>query len=310
MQTICVTGAGGYIGSVLCGYLLNNGYKVLAVDNFYYKNQQGVFQYIGTPGFSLINTNVVNVKDFYSKEISCFVPLAAIVGAPACDVFPHYSIKTNYQAIVDLVRQLSPEQRLIFMNTNSGYGATDGDVPCKETDKLTPISHYGKTKCDAEVNVLEHTRSVVFRLATVFGASPRMRFDLLVNDFTEKLITEGRLVLFEPNFKRSLVHVRDVCRSILFAISHQRMRGVYNVSALSLTKQELAERICEEIGISKFSVIQGLGEDPDKRNYQVCTDKILEAGFRFAYSLEDGIREVAKICSLTTKEERRKMRNA
>jgi nucleoside-diphosphate-sugar epimerase len=219
----------------------------------------------------------------------------------------------NEDSIVGLIKTLSPHQRVVYPNTNSGYGQTDGTSQVTENDPVNPISCYGLTKCAAEKAVLEHPNSVCFRLATVFGVSPRMRLDLLVNDFTYKIshFDAKPFQLFEPHFKRNFVGVRDVSRAFMFMLGYD-YTGVYNLGlpTANLSKIELAHRICHVLNVPKEAVYIGKGKDPDQRNYIVSNDKILSTGFKFRHELDDGIREVARLCPLLSPAEILSARNA
>lgn len=331
MANILVTGCAGYIGSVLCQELLAAGHHVVGVDNLIYNNGQTILPLLGHPQFQFINEDVRNANAVYEqagKTADVIIPLAALVGAPICQNRPIAAEQINFQAVADLCDLMSPWQLLIYPNTNSGYGQTDGDRPCVETDTLSPISIYGRTKCRAEQYVLDHhERTTVFRLATVFGASPRMRMDLMVNDFTQQLVdirerirlgcqgTDNTFHIFEPHFKRNFVHVRDVSRVFKFAITSfltdNHMPGVYNfgLPESNLTKLELAHAICQVIGLDKSVVVEGDGKDPDQRNYIVSNIKILNQGFSFNHCLRKGIREVQEICSMFSGAALKKMNN-
>jgi nucleoside-diphosphate-sugar epimerase len=225
------------------------------------------------------------------------IPLAALVGAPLCARDPDAACSVNVGAVQLLLSLRSKEQWVIFPNTNSGYGLGQDAAECTEETPLRPISLYGRTKCEAEQFVLEAGNSIAFRLATVFGVSPRMRLDLLVNDFTYRAVTDGFVVLFEAHFKRNYIHVRDVAHAFLHSIDNfSAMRGEpYNVglSDANLSKQELCEHIKQHVPGFHF-VEAALGEDPDKRNYIVSNAKLEATGFQPRHSLDDGINELLK----------------
>ena len=310
---------------------------VIGIDNLMYNNGSALLPLLGDRNFVFERLDARDAASLYAEigwEADVILPLAALVGAPVCANKPLAAKQVNFNAVADLCDLMSPHQFLIYPNTNSGYGQTDGDRPCLETDPLNPISVYGKTKCGAEEYVLSRNgRSVVFRLATVFGASPRMRMDLMVNDFTRKLWTvQNRLRhrqtlekeplipsqqriwdnlaptlgIFEPHFQRNFVHVRDVANAFCFAmesqLSDRPLSGVYNLGLpdSNMTKLELAHTICDVLGMSRECVTESVGKDPDQRNYIVSNDKILTTGFEFQHSLNRGIREVEQICRMTS----------
>lgn len=316
---VLVTGNAGYIGSQLVGCLLSEGYGVVGVDNLMYDNMRSVLPYLGDKNFLFFRENVASrerMKSFV-QYADVIIPLAAIVGAPACDKNPAYAKQVNYEAIRDMVKDARKDAIIMYPNTNSGYGQTDGKHYCTEDEPMNPVSVYGRTKCDAEKAVLDHPNPVVFRLATVFGASPRMRMDLMVNDFTEKLTRikmalNGHLEIFEPHFWRNYVHVRDVCRAFLNLIGHPfDPRGAFNLGhpEANLTKLQLAHKICEQIRLTKDAVVIGDGIDSDRRNYLVSNERILATGFKFLHSLEDGILEVETIAKNLSPAVTAKMRN-
>jgi nucleoside-diphosphate-sugar epimerase len=309
MITVLVTGAAGYIGSVLCPQLLDAGFKVIAVDSLMFNNGHAVLPCLGHKNYEFYRHNVTFsplLKRLVPKA-DVIIPLAALVGAPLCDQYPSEARKVNYKQVADIIDaahdKLERLPLIILTNTNSGYGQTDGTSEVTEEDPLNPISIYGQTKCDAEALVLEYERGITFRLATVFGASPRPRLDLMVNDFTTKLSvikdrrcpTDTTLEIFEPHFMRNFIHVRDVARAIIHAIDNcEDMVGAYNLGHpdCNMSKMQLAERICQVIGLDKKSITVGVGEDKDKRNYIVSNQKILRVGFRFENDLDKGISEV------------------
>jgi nucleoside-diphosphate-sugar epimerase len=231
------------------------------------------------------------------KNADVVIHLAAIVGAAACDRDPALAESVNLGAVRLLNRLRSPQQLVIFPNTNSGYGATTGESFCTEETPLEPISLYGRTKVDAERLLLDSPNAIALRLATVFGFSPRMRLDLLVNHFVHAAVKEGYLVLFEKDFKRNFVHVRDVADCLLHAIAERgRMVGhVFNLGldSANVSKEELAH--CVKRHVPNFYIhFAPIGQDPDKRNYVVSSAKLRGVGFEARRSLDDGIRELIK----------------
>ncbi len=298
-ERVLITGGAGYIGSFLIGYLLEQGYHVTCLDTLSLK-QHSLLHYASNDHFSFIYGDVRD-KALLSSILPSFdliIPLAAIVGAPACDARPHDAQTINYDAIALLDQLREPHQKIIYPTTNSGYGTKTGDLYCTEETPLEPISLYGRTKVDAERYLLESQKdAITFRLATVFGISPRMRVDLLVNDFVLKAMREGYIVIYEKDFKRNYIHIKDVARAFVHAIENfETMKNqAYNVGLedANLSKAELAEKIKEYI--PGFEIIyKDIGQDPDKRNYIVSNKKIMTAGFLPMYSLDYGIQELIK----------------
>ncbi len=231
------------------------------------------------------------------KKADVLIPLAAVVGAPACDRDSWLARSVNFEAIQMLNRLRSPSQLVIFPTTNSGYGSQSSEVFCTEETPLEPISLYGQTKAQAETLLFETPNVISLRLATVFGMSPRMRLDLLVNHFVYTAVTEGYIVIFEKDFKRNYVHIRDVADCFLHCIGHSsRMVGrAYNVGldSANLSKAELASKVKEYVP-NFYIHFSEVGSDPDKRNYIVSNQRLREAGFEAKRSLDDGIKELLK----------------
>ena len=229
------------------------------------------------------------------KDADVIIPLAAVVGAPACDRDPWLAQSLNRDAVLMINKLRSPSQLILYPNTNSGYGTRSGDLFCTEDTPLEPISLYGKTKCEAELAILASPNSITLRLATVFGASPRMRIDLLVNHFVYAAVTDGYIVMFEKDFKRNFVHIRDVADCFVYAIANSgKMLGrAFNLGldAANISKGDLAFKIKQHV--PKFFIhCSEIGSDPDKRNYIVSNQRLREAGFEAKRSLDDGIREL------------------
>jgi len=294
---VLVTGAAGYLGSILCEHLLDKGYRVHGIDNMMY-GVASLFHLCSNPRFTFERGDVRNEALITRavKDADVIVPLAAIVGAPACDRDPVMSTAVNLDAIRFINSVRSPSQRLIYMNTNSGYGISSGEVHCTEDSPLEPISLYGRTKVDAERAVLDSPNTVVLRLATVFGASPRMRLDLLVNHFCYAAVTDGFLVIFEKDFKRNFVHIRDVADAIGYAIETEAMTGrPFNLGldSANLSKEELALKVKAQVP-GFFLHFAAIGQDPDKRNYIVSNQRLREAGFEATRTIDDGIAELVK----------------
>ena len=297
-QHILVTGGAGYIGSILCEHLVDAGYQVTAVDNLMY-DQHSLFHLCANPRFDFVLGDVRDegLMRCVVKEADVLIPLAAIVGAPACDRDPWLARSVNLEAVRLLKRLRSPRQLVVFPNTNSGYGTSSGDVFCTEDTPQEPISLYGQTKVQAETELLDSTNAITLRLATVFGISPRMRVDLLVNHFVYAAVTDGYIVIFEKDFKRNYIHIRDVADCFVHCIEHaDRMVGrPYNLGldAANLSKEELALKIKEYVPNFRIHFSE-VGSDPDKRNYIVSNQRLREAGFEARRSLDEGIKELLK----------------
>ena len=292
---VLITGGAGYLGSVIVGKLLNAGDEVVVLDKLLF-NQTSLLQYTSNPNFKFIYGDVRNEKllEQLCMEADVIIPLAAIVGFPACAADPQLAKEINFKQIVNIVR-FSKGKKILYPNTNSGYGIAEGQSECTEESPLTPISVYGQTKCDAENFLRTSTDAITFRLATVFGVSPRMRTDLLVNDFTYKAITDKYIVVFERNFKRNFIHVEDVASAFVFMLyNYDFYKGeVFNVglSSANLSKQELLEKI--QSHVNDFAVsYNDYYEDPDKRDYIVSNAKIEETGWKPEWDLDRGIKQL------------------
>lgn len=291
---VLITGGAGYLGSTLSEYLLDKGYSVTVFDNLLYK-QLSLLHLFKRNGFKFILGDVRDTETLTEqvRQHDVIIPLAAIVGMPACKANPQLAVDVNYQHIANIVNVLTDTQKLILPNTNSQYGSSDQIIT--EESPFNPLSLYAQTKCDAENTVLKNGNGVVLRLATVFGVSPRMRRDLLVNDFVYKSIVDGYLVLFEAHFKRNYIHVQDIAQTFEFMIAnYDKCKGhAFNVglSTANLSKLELAEKIKEYI--PNLVIKQDdFKEDFDKRNYIVSNDKIEKLGWKPVYSLEYGITQL------------------
>jgi len=297
-QNVLVTGAAGYLGSILCEHLLDAGYRVTALDALIF-GEQNLNHLCAHPDFDFVRGDArdESVLRPLVKQADVLIPLAAIVGAPACDLDPLMATSVNRDAIAMLCNLRSNSQLIIYPTTNSGYGTKTGDVFCTEESSLDPISLYGRTKVEAEEIVLAAGNSITLRLATVFGMSPRPRLDLLVNHFTYAAFFDGYLVIFEKDFKRNYVHIRDVADCFIHCIrnSDAMIGKPYNVGldAANLSKEELALKIKEHIP-GFYIHFSEVGSDPDKRNYVVSNQRLCEAGFSAKRSLDDGIRELIK----------------
>jgi len=298
VKKVVMTGAAGYLGSVMCGRLLEAGYSVMALDNLMY-GQQSLLQYCHNPRFDFVLGDARDRRTMRRllKDADAVIPLAALVGAPACDRDPLLARSVNTDAVRMLLELRSPNQLVIFPNTNSGYGAQSGDIYCTEDTPLDPITLYGRTKVETETAVLDAPNTVAFRLATVFGVSPRMRIDLLVNHFVYAAVTDGYIVVFEKDFKRNYVHIRDVADCVVYALEHsETMVGrPYNLGldAANLSKGELALKVKDHVP-GLYVHFSEIGADPDKRDYIVSNARLREAGFEAKRDLDIGITELLK----------------
>ena len=297
-QHILVTGGAGYLGSIMVPVLLDAGYRVTVLDNFMFK-QNPLAHVCANPDFDVVRGDARDealIKEIL-KDVDVVIPLAALVGAPLCNMDPLGTETINRDAVVMLTKLMSKDQRILMPITNSGYGIGEKGKFCTEETPLRPISLYGTTKVEAEAAVLERGNAISFRLATVFGMAPRFRLDLLVNDFVYRAVHDRAVVLFEADFKRNYIHVRDVSNAFLHGLNNfDAMKDEpYNVglSDANLSKRELCEKIHEHL--PSFVFLEApIGEDPDKRDYIVSNEKIEATGFKPAFSLDDGIRELIK----------------
>ena len=295
---ILITGGAGYLGSVITGRFLNAGHEVVVLDKLIF-NQTSLLGYTANQNFKFIHGDVRNVAllEKLCNDADVIIPLAAIVGFPACNAEPELAKEINYHQIQNIVRfTRHKNKKIIYPNTNSGYGVSKNESVCTEESPLTPISIYGHTKCDAEKFLREFdSNAVILRLATVFGVSPRMRVDLLVNDFTYKAITDKYIVVFEKTFKRNFIHVQDVASTFLDMVERNDIHKgeTYNVglSSANLSKEELLEKI--KVYVPDFAITYNdFYEDPDKRNYIVSNEKLEATGWKPQWDLDRGIKEL------------------
>lgn len=295
---VLITGGAGYLGSVITDKMLKAGHTVTVIDNLLF-NQIAPLQFTSNKNYNFIYGDVRNEK-LLRHEVGIhdvIIPLAAIVGFPACAKDPKLAWEVNFKQIETILDTIGDEQIILYPNTNSGYGIGVGQTECTEESPLNPISVYGESKCAAEKLLLECSSAICFRLATVFGTSTRMRTDLLVNEFVYKAMTDKYITVFEKHFKRNFIHIQDVANVFLWALdNYETMRhNVYNVglSNANLTKQELLETIQKYIPDFAISY-NDFYEDPDKRDYIVSNEKLEKTGWKPQYSLEDGITELMK----------------
>ena len=301
MKNILITGGSGYIGSVLVPKLLELGYDVTVIDDLIYSN-----------GYSLINNIQYNKFEFVKGDIrdktlikslitkaDCIIHLAAIVGYPACEKNKELATSVNEKATINISKMLSNDQLIICSSTGSNYGEVIGEI-CTEETKLNPLSHYGKTKTIAELHLLNNNKTIVFRFATAFGLSPRMRMDLLINDFVYQAVVNKYLLMFEKDFKRTFINIQDIAKSFLFAIDNAEdmSSNIYNVGdeINNYAKEDIALMIKSKIDY--YLHFAEFGEDLDKRNYEVSYDKIKQLGFRAEVSTMEGIDELIKTMPL------------
>ena len=295
---ILVTGGAGYLGSIMVPDLLAAGHSVTVLDNFMYQ-QAGLNHVCNDPKFNVVRGDIrieSTIKPLL-KHADIVIPLAAYVGAPLCSKDPVGAQTVNHDAIMMMLKHVSREQRVLMPTTNSAYGSGDENNFCTEDSPLRPISRYAIDKVEIEKELMQHPNTISFRLATVFGMSPRMRLDLLVNDFVYRAVNDRFIVLFESHFKRNYIHVRDVSRAFLHGIANfDRMKDqIYNVglSEANVSKRELCEHIHRQL--PGFVFIEApVGNDPDQRNYIVSNAKIENSGFRTSVGLEAGIGELIK----------------
>lgn len=299
MYKILVTGGAGYIGSIMVDKLLQEGYEVTVFDNFLYK-QNSLFHLGHHDKLSIIRGDITDlplIKEVLSKA-DIIIPLAALVGAPVTSLYKKTSRIINYEAPIEMFNQISKNQLVLMPTTNSAYGSGSDNEVFDEESKLNPISNYAIDKVDLEKKLLDNQNSISFRLATAFGCSPRLRLDLLVNDFTYRALSQRSIILFESHFKRNFIHVQDIANVFIHAIKNFNVmkNNIFNIglSDANLSKKELCLKIQEYV--NEFEIIENnYTKDPDQRNYVVSNKKIESYGFKPSYSLDFGIKELIRV---------------
>jgi nucleoside-diphosphate-sugar epimerase len=298
MSHILVTGGAGYLGSTMVPALLAAGHHVTVLDNFMFR-QTSLHHVCADPKFTAVkgDIRIESVIAPLLKKADIVIPLAALVGAPMCNADPVGARTINHDAILTMLKLLSPNQRVLMPTTNSAYGTGDEHNFCTEESPLKPISIYAREKVAVEDALMQREHAISFRLATVFGMSPRMRIDLLVNDFVHRAVHDRFVVLFEGDFKRNYIHVRDVAKAFLHGIeNYDAMRGhIYNVglTEANVSKRELCQRIHQQL--PEFVFIDApVGKDPDQRNYIVSNAKLEATGWAPSVGLDAGIAELIK----------------
>ena len=297
---ILITGGSGYLGSVITDMLVNRGFNVTVLDNLSY-SQNTLFNLIHKKNFRFLFGDVTNAS-FMQRLVSenffdYIIPLAAIVGFPVSEQKPELTWLVNHTSIREMLKHTDKKTRILYPCSNSGYGLTTGQIECDENTEIAPVSTYGKSKVEAEGDIIRHGNSISMRLATLYGFSQRMRTDLMVNDFVLKAVRDKSIVLFERKFKRNFLHVRDAARCFIWSmLNWDRMKNeIYNVGHpdYNLNKDELCEII--KAKVPGFQTFYGeIGSDPDKRNYIISNKKILSTGFDFRYPLDYGIEELVR----------------
>lgn len=309
MRHCLVTGGAGYLGAVLVDHLLRGGYRVTVLDNFMY-GQTSLAHLVCYSQLEIVRGDACEAYRML-RNVDIIIPLAAIVGAPACAAAPVAAENTNLFAVRKLCEASSQAQLIIIPTSNSGYGV-GGEEMCTEESPLRPVSLYGRTKVEAEKIVMDRGTSVSLRLATVFGTAPRTRLDLMVNDFAYRAATDGVLTLFEPHFRRNFVHVRDVARAFMHVIRDQApVDQIYNVgdTRANMTKAALAEKIKQRVPSLAIREIYN-AEDPDKRDYMVSNVKFEATGWRPVFSIEQGIDEIVRAAPMLRAAQLGALRNA
>ena len=310
-ERVLVTGGAGYLGSTLVPMLLQQGYIVVVYDKFLW-GVGSLLAHAGNPHLKVIRGDILDKKHLANQMSDCdiIIHLAAIVGYPACESFKELAEAVNLQGTQNVVDNLLPGQQLIYASTGSCYGAVENGL-CSEKTPINPLTLYGRTKAEGEKLVLE-AGGVALRLATVFGISPRLRLDLLVNDLTYKALTVKHFDLYQGGFHRTFLHVKDAAYAFLFAVENfEKMEGeAFNVGdeTMNFSKSDVAQFIQEAVPECRITESCN-GEDKDKRDYQVSYKKIKSLGYSSTITVQEGIQELLKILPHVTPEEAKKARN-
>jgi len=292
---VLVTGGAGYVGTTLVPQLLKAGYEVIVFDNLMFGGDY-ILPFFRFKNFHFIEGDIRNEDALWNaaKNADVIIHLAAIVGFPACRKEPELAKTVNVDGTRNLIKVTSKSQLIIYASTGSNYGALE--EVCTEESPLNPLSLYGQTKTMAERMLMEERTTIGYRFATAFGVSPRMRLDLLINDFTYKAITQGYLVVYESHFMRTFIHVYDMGRAFLFGIENQdKMKNnIYNVGSekMNCSKREICELIKARTNF--YVHYADIGEDADKRNYVVSYKKINSLGYDTTINIEEGIDELVR----------------
>ncbi len=287
---VLITGGAGYVGSWVVPELLSKNLSVSVIDNLSF-NQTTLL-----PNFSFTLGDVQDeaIMKKLVDESDMIIHLAGIVGEPICRTHPDLAENVNAKASL-LLNKLRGQKPLIFASTGSNYGKVDG--VCTEETPANPLSIYARTKLDAEKAFLQNGNVVVYRFATGFGVSPRMRTDLLLNDFCHKAVTSGSLIVYQKNARRTFVHVRDMARALAFAVlNFSSMKdNIFNVGheSLNVTKEGLVNKIKSYLPKFYFHFAE-IGSDPEQRDYEVSYAKVRKTGFETKVSLDEGIEEMLK----------------
>ena len=290
---ILITGGAGYVGTSLIPQLLNKGCKVTAYDNLLFGGDY-ILPFFRNPDFKFIKGDVRDLNELKkaTKDADVVIHLAAIVGYPACRRNPDFAKSVNVDGTKNVVEATSNNQLVIYASTGSNYGSVE--EICTEETPLNPLSLYGQTKTLAEKMLLEERNTIGYRFATAFGVSPRMRLDLLINDFTYKAITQGYLVIYEKHFMRTFIHVHDMGRAFLFGIKNKdkMVKNIYNVGSkeMNYSKKDICEIIKKKT--NAYIHYADIGEDADKRDYIVSYEKINRLGYDTTITVEEGINEL------------------